>query len=72
MIGNHQPSDSEKIWNQMVAKEEEKSSNDGQIRCKIISNTLKSMLKSMNDFKNLCLCSFMFESKTFDHDKLEP
>ena len=30
------------------------------------------MLANMNDFKNLCLCSFLFVGKTFDEQILEP
>ena len=72
MIGNHQASDPEKIWLRMVRKEKDNSSLDGGVRCETVSNQLKSMLANMNDFKNLCLCSFLFVGKTFDEQIHEP
>ena len=70
MIGNFQLTESEKVWAKMARGEERKSQND-TIEFQTMHNQLKLMISSVNDYKNLCLCSLLFLSK-FKEDDHEP
>ena len=54
----------------MARGEERKSQND-TIEFQTMHNQLKLMISSVNDYKNLCLCSLLFLSK-FREDDHEP
>ena len=54
----------------MVRGEERKSEND-TIEFQTMHKQLKLMISSVNEYKNLCLCSFFFLSK-FKEDVHEP
>ena len=71
MIGNFKDTESEKVWARMTKAEGQNSSKVDTIEFQTMHKQLKLMISRVNDYKNLCLCSFLFFSK-FREDDHEP